>query len=60
MIGLRAPDELRLTIDAWARRQADKPTRSEAIRRLVELGLATPKPRQAGGANLGTKRPKSP
>ena len=26
-------------IDAWRRRQADLPTRSEAIRRLLELGL---------------------
>jgi hypothetical protein len=27
------------TLDAWAASQADNPTRSEAIRRLVELGL---------------------
>jgi hypothetical protein len=27
------------TLDAWAARQDDEPTRSEAIRRLVELGL---------------------
>jgi hypothetical protein len=27
------------TLDAWAARQSDKPTRSEVIRRLVELGL---------------------
>jgi hypothetical protein len=27
-------------VDAWAARQTDKPDRSEAIRRLVELGLA--------------------
>jgi hypothetical protein len=27
------------TIDEWIARQADAPTRSEAIRRLVELGL---------------------
>ena len=26
-------------IDEWRRRQADLPSRSEAIRRLVELGL---------------------
>ncbi len=26
-------------IDAWRRRQEDLPSRSEAIRRLVELGL---------------------
>jgi hypothetical protein len=26
-------------LDAWAEAQDDKPTRAEAIRRLVELGL---------------------
>src|ERR1700730_8691465 len=30
--GLRASDELRTSIDAWARRQPDRPIRSEAIR----------------------------
>jgi hypothetical protein len=28
-------------IDAWRRKQEDLPSRSEAIRRLVELGLRT-------------------
>jgi len=27
-------------VDDWRRRQEDLPTRSEAIRRLVEVGLA--------------------
>ena len=27
-------------LDAWAEKQDDRPTRSEAIRRLVEMGLA--------------------
>jgi hypothetical protein len=40
ILGLRPPNELRGRIDAWAAKQADKPRRSEAIRRLVELGLA--------------------
>jgi len=26
-------------LDGWAAKQNDKPTRAEAIRRLVELGL---------------------
>jgi hypothetical protein len=30
---------MRATVDKWASRQDDKPGRSEAIRRLVELGL---------------------
>jgi hypothetical protein len=35
----RLSDEFIATLDAWAANQADQPTRSEAIRRLVELGL---------------------
>jgi hypothetical protein len=31
------------SLDAWAARQDDVPSRSEAIRRLVELGLKTKK-----------------
>jgi hypothetical protein len=31
-------------VEHWAAQQADKPSRSEAIRRLVELGLAKAKP----------------
>jgi hypothetical protein len=30
-------------VDIWANSQADVPTRSEAIRRLVELGLKAKK-----------------
>ena len=37
---IRLSSELRENVDAWAARQTDKPDRSEAIRRLVELGLA--------------------
>jgi hypothetical protein len=35
---LRMPPELLETIDAWRRREPDLPNRSEAIRRLVEIG----------------------
>jgi hypothetical protein len=38
MIGLRAGKQLTAAIDAWAKRNGV--TRSEAIRRLVEIGLA--------------------
>ena len=31
--------ELRKQVDAWASAQFDKPTRSEALRCLIELGL---------------------
>jgi hypothetical protein len=39
-IGMRWHEPVLSMIDAWAARQADKPPRSEAIRRLVERGLA--------------------
>jgi hypothetical protein len=35
----RLSDEFMAKLDAWAVSQADRPTRSEAIRRLVDLGL---------------------
>jgi hypothetical protein len=37
------PPELGSAVDKWARSQEDAPTRSEAIRRLVEIGLKAPK-----------------
>ena len=36
---IRLSEELRETVDRWAGKQDDTPGRSEAIRRLVELGL---------------------
>ena len=36
---IRLSDKMRESVDAWAGRQDDTPNRSEAIRRLVELGL---------------------
>jgi len=36
---VRLSSELRQTVDKWAEKQDDKPGRSEAIRRLVEIGL---------------------
>jgi len=35
MIGFRADSALTKRIDAWAKKQEDKPTRGEAIRRLI-------------------------
>jgi len=40
---LRLPESLSEQINAWANKQADTPGHSEAIRRLVELGLKTKK-----------------
>jgi len=40
MLGFRATDELRGKIVHWAELQSDQPKLSEAIRRLVEIGLS--------------------
>ncbi len=42
----RMPGELRELIDDWRREQADLPSRSEAIRRLLELALGGKKGRR--------------
>jgi hypothetical protein len=39
----RLSDEFMATVDTWAARQSDKPTRTEAMRRLVEMGLKVKK-----------------
>jgi len=39
-IALRMPMETRKAVEAWADRQPDKPSLSEAIRRMVEMVLA--------------------
>jgi hypothetical protein len=38
-VGTRWPEDTIASIEAWAARQDDQPARSEAIRRLVEIGL---------------------
>jgi hypothetical protein len=38
-IGTRWPEATVAAIDSWIAKQDDKPGRSEAIRRLVEIGL---------------------
>ena len=38
---IRLPEDLRVRVEAWAARLRDTPSRSEAIRRLVEIGLAS-------------------
>lgn len=39
LIGFRAAPVMRGLIERWAENQSDQPSLSEAIRRLVELGL---------------------
>jgi hypothetical protein len=36
---MRLSDDFIAKVDAWAAQQSDQPARSEAFRRLVELGL---------------------
>ena len=40
---IRLSKNLRASVDRWTRQQTDKPSRSEAIRRLVDHALAGPK-----------------
>jgi len=44
---LRLPPKLGDAIDAWRRKEPDIPPRTEAARRLIELGLKATKQRQA-------------
>lgn len=48
LIGLRLQREVLARLDAWIKDENDRPTRPEAIRRLVEQALdAQPKSRKA-------------
>jgi hypothetical protein len=39
-------DERLEAVDEWRRKEKDLPSRAEAIRRLVELGLNAPAPKR--------------
>jgi hypothetical protein len=39
-IGIRVDEDFLEQLDAWRRKQDDFPSRTEAVRRLVEIGLA--------------------
>jgi metal-responsive CopG/Arc/MetJ family transcriptional regulator len=39
---IRLPVKLRSRLDAWCKQQEDQPSRSEAIRRILEQALADP------------------
>jgi hypothetical protein len=57
LMGFRADPIIRAEIVRWAENQPDTPTLSEAIRRLVELGLTvTTKPQQAPAARVARAR----
>ena len=61
LMGFRASPVMRASVVKWAENQPDKPTLSESIRRLVELGLtvktkSAPSDRQrAALADLASK-----
>ena len=40
---MRVSDDFLKTVDKWRAKQEDEPSRAEAIRRLVELGLRAKK-----------------
>jgi hypothetical protein len=39
VIALRMPPALTARVDEWAKQQPDQPSRSEAIRRMIEMTL---------------------
>lgn len=55
---IRLTDELVEKLDAWAHSQEDKPDRSEAIRRLLEIALVIllAQPRPAGKIDCRSSR----
>jgi hypothetical protein len=57
LYGVRIPDELMADIQAWA--TPDHLTRSEAIRRLVELGLTVKAEQRPSAENRFTRRGKA-
>jgi hypothetical protein len=46
LMGFHASPAMRASIVRWAESQSDKPSLSEALRRLVELGLTVKAPRK--------------
>jgi len=51
VLALRLSPALRADIESWARQQQDRPSRSEAIRRLIEFALAKKAKKPASDAN---------
>ena len=54
---IRLSEAMRRDLDTWRRKQDDLPSRSEAIRRLVEKGLAH-QPLEPGKPHKGAERAK--
>ena len=47
VLTVRLSPATRVAIETWAKQQADKPSRSEAIRQLVEFALKAKSKRQS-------------
>jgi Arc/MetJ-type ribon-helix-helix transcriptional regulator len=47
VLTVRLPPTTRLAIESWAKQQKDRPSRSEAIRRLIEIALTVKTKRQS-------------
>jgi hypothetical protein len=50
VLAVRLPPAMRLDIENWAKQQKDRPSRSEAIRRLIEFALAAKSKKRIPGA----------
>jgi hypothetical protein len=48
VLTVRLPQTTRMAVENWAKQQKDRPSRSEAIRRLIEIGL-TGRSKSPGG-----------
>ena len=55
LMGFRADPATRASIVRWAENQPDRPTLSEAIRRLVEVGLGGGKSARRGSAKTAER-----
>ncbi len=49
VLTVRLPLTVRSAIEMWAKQQKDRPSRSEAIRRLIEIALNAKAKRQRSG-----------
>jgi hypothetical protein len=47
VLTVRLSPTTRIAVETWAKQQSDKPSRSEAIRRLIEIALTTKLKRQS-------------
>jgi hypothetical protein len=53
LVGTRFQRDLLDAVDAWRKRQPDLPTRPEAVRRLVEIGMVANESSGARAAKTG-------